>query len=304
VGIATRQEKLIEEKGYTYSVFNLVYETNVASCRIWDALGFKRIGRVRGCGNLKSYDEPVDAIIYGRELTPSVPEDSLSEERFDKIKYYLKHQRYPDGADRAEKSRLRSAATHYRLVIEPGATEDEEPSEKLFLKDKEVIPDLETQTGIARQMHLANGHAGINKTTGAIAERYHWVRIKDTASLVIKECRKCSEAAAKQAATLQAAAAASGNGTKQGGLDAVQNETGSTSSLNATNDTHMIDSDFTLASLSDPLQHRSTASNTLSIDHLGYQVPVDPQILSNYAEFSTEQDPGEGMISDDLFGHD
>jgi GNAT superfamily N-acetyltransferase len=37
--------------GYTYSVFNLVYETNVASCRIWDALGFKRIGRVKGCGN-------------------------------------------------------------------------------------------------------------------------------------------------------------------------------------------------------------------------------------------------------------
>jgi len=40
--------------GYTYSVFNLVYETNVASCRIWDALGFKRIGRVKGAGNLKS----------------------------------------------------------------------------------------------------------------------------------------------------------------------------------------------------------------------------------------------------------
>lgn len=41
--------------GYSYSVFNLVYETNVASCKIWDALGFKRIGRVKGAGNLKSY---------------------------------------------------------------------------------------------------------------------------------------------------------------------------------------------------------------------------------------------------------
>jgi GNAT superfamily N-acetyltransferase len=61
--------------GYTYSVFNLVYETNVASCRIWDALGFKRIGRVKGCGNLRSYpDRLVDAIIYGRELT--LPDDS------------------------------------------------------------------------------------------------------------------------------------------------------------------------------------------------------------------------------------
>ncbi len=33
---------------YTYSVFNLVYETNVASCKIWDALDFKRSGRVKG----------------------------------------------------------------------------------------------------------------------------------------------------------------------------------------------------------------------------------------------------------------
>ncbi|KAK3306030.1 histone acetyltransferase-like protein [Chaetomium strumarium] len=55
--------------GYKYSVFNLVYETNVASCKIWDALGFKRIGRVKGAGNLKSYpDRLVDAIIYGRDL--------------------------------------------------------------------------------------------------------------------------------------------------------------------------------------------------------------------------------------------
>ncbi|UNI15429.1 Protein spt10 [Purpureocillium takamizusanense] len=55
--------------GYEYSVFNLVYETNVASCRIWDALGFERIGRVKGCGRLKSYPgRKVDAIVYGREL--------------------------------------------------------------------------------------------------------------------------------------------------------------------------------------------------------------------------------------------
>lgn len=34
-------------QGYTYSVFNLVYETNVASCRIWDSLGFERISTLR-----------------------------------------------------------------------------------------------------------------------------------------------------------------------------------------------------------------------------------------------------------------
>jgi hypothetical protein len=37
-------------------------------------------------------------------------------------------------------------------------------------------------------------HGGINKTTAAIAERYHWVRIKETVSQVIKNCPNCKEA--------------------------------------------------------------------------------------------------------------
>ncbi|KAK4969889.1 Protein spt10 [Elasticomyces elasticus] len=102
--------------GYTYAVFNLVYESNVASCRLWDSLGFKRIGRVPGGGQIKSQPgEFVDAIIYGRGLSLD-GEDSVSQDRFEKIRYYLKHAKYPRGADRAEKSRLRSAATHYKLL--------------------------------------------------------------------------------------------------------------------------------------------------------------------------------------------
>jgi hypothetical protein len=167
-------------------VFNLVYETNVASCRIWDALGFKRIGRVKGCGNLKSYPgELVDAIIYGRDLGQE--DDFVSEERFDKIRFYLKNGKYPNGADRAEKSRLRSAATHYKLT--PG--KDDEP-EKLWLKGKEVIADPQKQYEIARDLHHKS-HGGINKTTAAIAELYHWVRIKETVSQVIRNCPECSE---------------------------------------------------------------------------------------------------------------
>ncbi|TGZ77521.1 putative GNAT family acetyltransferase, partial [Ascodesmis nigricans] len=55
--------------GYVYSIFNLVYETNTASLRIWDSLGFERIGRVKGAGRLKSYPgRYVDAVIYGRDL--------------------------------------------------------------------------------------------------------------------------------------------------------------------------------------------------------------------------------------------
>lgn len=172
-------------QGYTYSVFNLVYETNVASCRIWDALGFKRIGRVKGAGQLKSYPgQYIDAHIYGRELGPE-GEDYLNEERFEKIKFYLKHGKYPNGADRAEKSRLRSAVTHYKLLDD----------DRLMLKDKEVIPDGQMQYEIARKTHVAQQHAGINKTTGVIAEKYHWVRIKETVGLVIRNCQECREVA-------------------------------------------------------------------------------------------------------------
>ncbi|KAH3661327.1 hypothetical protein OGAPHI_006734 [Ogataea philodendri] len=54
--------------GYRYSVFNLVYETNQASARIWDQLGFERIGRVKGAGNLKDHGY-TDAIIFGYDFT-------------------------------------------------------------------------------------------------------------------------------------------------------------------------------------------------------------------------------------------
>jgi H2C2 zinc finger len=167
-------------------VFNLVYESNTASTRIWDSLGFKRIGRVPGCGNLKSFDEPVDAIIYGRDLKAE-GEDVASEERFDKIRYYLRHSLYPQGADRSEKSRLRSAATHYRLIPAQNGV-----SERLMLKKKEVISDPQTQFDIAKQAHL-QAHGGINKTTAAISTKYHWIRIKETVSQVIKNCPKCKD---------------------------------------------------------------------------------------------------------------
>ncbi|KAL2827239.1 hypothetical protein BDW59DRAFT_144438 [Aspergillus cavernicola] len=173
--------------GYTYAVFNLIYESNVASCRLWEGLGFKRIGRVPGAGRvLSSPGEFVDAIIYGRDLGPD-GEDPVTQDRFDKIRYYLKHSKYPRGADRAEKSRLRSAATHYKLI--EGADGE---TEKLMLKDKEVISDPQEQYEIANQIHL-DQHAGINKTTAAIAVKYHWVRIKETVSRVIRDCPQCKE---------------------------------------------------------------------------------------------------------------
>jgi hypothetical protein len=127
----------------------------------------------------------VDAIIYGRDLGQE--DDFVSEERFDKIRFYLKNGKYPNGADRAEKSRLRSAATHYKLTP---ATDDD--PEKLWLKGKEVIADPQKQYEIARDLHHKS-HGGINKTTASIAELYHWVRIKETVSQVIRNCPECSE---------------------------------------------------------------------------------------------------------------
>ena len=128
--------------------------------------------------------------MYGRDLGPE-GEDFVSEERFDKIRYYLKHGTYPSGADRAEKSRLRSAATHYKLV-----PNENSEGERLMLKDKEVVSDPQRQYEISREVH-AQQHGGINKTTATIAEHYHWVRIKETVSLVIKNCADCKESASK-----------------------------------------------------------------------------------------------------------
>ncbi|KAK9457301.1 hypothetical protein V1511DRAFT_493265 [Dipodascopsis uninucleata] len=171
--------------GYTYSVFNLVYETNVAARRIWESIGFKRIGRVKGAAILKNHDQPVDAIMYGRDLVGPT-DDLVGELRFDRIKFYLETGRYPPQADRQEKSRLRSSASHYRLR-----------DGRLMLKDREVVPEPERQLAIATEIHM-NGHVGINKTTAAIAEKYHWTRIKETAATAIRICTECRDSSRPQ----------------------------------------------------------------------------------------------------------
>lgn len=166
--------------GYTYTIFNLVFETNVPARRIWELFNFKRIGRIKLAGILKGHEQAVDAIMYGRELiTNSDP--AVGAYRFDKIKFYLETGRYPAMADRQEKSRLRLLALHYRL--ENG---------KLMLKGREVILDPERQLQICTDVHMTN-HGGINKTTSVVAEKYHWTRIKDTVAAAIKNCPECRD---------------------------------------------------------------------------------------------------------------
>lgn len=60
--------------GYKYSVYNLVFVTNIASWKIWDNLKFDRIGLVPKAALLKGHDELVDAIIFGKDLTNIEPE--------------------------------------------------------------------------------------------------------------------------------------------------------------------------------------------------------------------------------------
>ena len=54
--------------GYQSSIFNLVFASNVASIRLWDKLGFERVGIVKGAGRLKGHTELVDAYIYGYQF--------------------------------------------------------------------------------------------------------------------------------------------------------------------------------------------------------------------------------------------
>ncbi|CEL05466.1 Putative Histone acetyltransferase HPA2 [Aspergillus calidoustus] len=62
--------------GYKYSVFNLVFENNVASVKIWEKLGFSVIGRVPGAARLANSEELVDALIIGKDLTGKVDKET------------------------------------------------------------------------------------------------------------------------------------------------------------------------------------------------------------------------------------
>ena len=54
--------------GYIYSVFNLVFESNIASWKLWDSLGFERIGFIKNSAVLKGESGFQNAIMYGKDL--------------------------------------------------------------------------------------------------------------------------------------------------------------------------------------------------------------------------------------------
>lgn len=62
--------ELAPKLGYVYSVFNLVFETNVASYKIWEGLGFEKIGYVKNVAALKGEEKLVGAYLFGKDLVP------------------------------------------------------------------------------------------------------------------------------------------------------------------------------------------------------------------------------------------
>lgn len=54
--------------GYNYALFNLVYDCNVAACKILDRLGFQVLNTLKGAGILKGFTSPVDSFMFGRSL--------------------------------------------------------------------------------------------------------------------------------------------------------------------------------------------------------------------------------------------
>ncbi len=53
--------------GYEAVMFNLVFETNIASIRLWQSLGFEIIGRIPRAAKLEN-EQVVEALILYRTL--------------------------------------------------------------------------------------------------------------------------------------------------------------------------------------------------------------------------------------------
>ncbi|GME99855.1 unnamed protein product [Ambrosiozyma monospora] len=164
--------------GYSYSMIELIFETNLSAKKVLEKLDFSKIGRVKSCGLLKSTkDVLIDSLTYGKPLDITEGE---SVTKFEMIREYLATGQYPLSAGRTDKARLRSLSYNYHLS-----------DGKLFLKDKEVIDKPSQQYMIAKSVHRQN-HAGINKVTSMLAEKYHWYKIKDTVRYVVKNCPECA----------------------------------------------------------------------------------------------------------------
>ena len=152
-----------------------------------------------------------------------------------------------------------------------------------MLKDKEVVADPQRQYEIARTVHIQQ-HGGINKTTATIAEKYHWVRIKETVSLVIKNCEACKEMAKTPVVRADGTSAKRATTTNaSNGVSAA----GRTISLPQSADASLPKkTPVPLPSFSEdltPSRHPQSSSHTLP-DYS--DIPLDPQIIGDISHLS------------------
>ena len=70
VGIALGEQflKIAPKMGFKAAMFNLVFESNLASVKLWNRLGFQVIGRVPKAGRLRGNSELIDALMYYKEF--------------------------------------------------------------------------------------------------------------------------------------------------------------------------------------------------------------------------------------------
>ena len=60
--------EIAKSLGYVNVMFNLVFETNVVSIKLWEGLGFERIGTLPNAAKLKGCDDYVNAFMYYKSL--------------------------------------------------------------------------------------------------------------------------------------------------------------------------------------------------------------------------------------------
>lgn len=174
-----------------------------------------------------------------------------------------------------------------------------------MLKDKEVVSDPQRQYEIARSIH-ASQHGGINKTTATIAEKYHWVRIKETVSLVIKNCAECKESSATGVKPPGSDFASASASTRAGGFGGGYGERKAAGGYASINDQNsMIERLVDFTDLEPQRSHHQRSQQqqqqrhdvghmvSLAAHHHqhqpmhqaagGYDLPLDPQIISQHA---------------------
>lgn len=62
--------RIASDLGYAGSLFNLVFESNCASIRLWDSLGFRRVGTIHSAARIKGIDGLVNAHMYAFDFFP------------------------------------------------------------------------------------------------------------------------------------------------------------------------------------------------------------------------------------------